>query len=248
MEIPATCDRWVEMVRSGGEAGAAILRNLQCENCIPQTTCDEFFDEIAKASASNFKDSLDVAANIVSSSPDKFLFLGRIPPKELFNQLFRIEKITSMSYRMPKFMNEAGLTDADLQSMTVDQLNSLFEEFSDKIALGNCTGVSWATNFEAANHLFADPNELLNRLGIPARDLTQTYISFVYQRDLLLQDVHVPRIFEGIRFPEFKIQVDCANPAGITRPLTGPENHGLPEIVHISCEVVPSRVAAGELT
>lgn len=247
MLIPAACNRWVKIIKAEGPIGIAILRNIELEQCISNDIWDIFFDELKGASFTDFQSAIRAACDILKSNPLQYYFKGNTPPINVFIDLFRIEKITSMTYRIPNFMHETGLTDLDLSTMESDQINYLLEEYSKEASLGNQLGIVWATDLKYIEPNLSDISKLINLLGIKSSTIGNKFVLFKYKRKSVPGNLHVPRVFEGLDSPEFRLQVDCSKTSGMTLPISGPEDSGLPEIVHASCNIVLKDIIAGDI-
>ncbi len=127
----------------------------------------------------------------------------------------------------------------------------------DRVRLGrahNPTRIVWVTDYdnEAVRDLISEmrrvPRRLIERLGITGMEKEDRCLVVVYRRSEMVESIHVPRALDGIDNPQFGPTVNCHSPHGITRPLDGNNEDGLPEAVHRHTTVKVTQFEVGELS
>jgi hypothetical protein len=96
----------------------------------------------------------------------------------------------------------------------------------------------WVTDYRRVERLTDDVHALADRLGMSFGQ-GDRLLFLVYNRSQTNGRMCVPRCFDAVDSPGFRIVVSCSAAAGKTRSLTRPAKEGLPEAVHRSCGVVP---------
>jgi len=103
--------------------------------------------------------------------------------------------------------------------------------------LGNSLGIVWVTDEEKCGSSLNDMGDLTDRLGIQDWEEEENWLLLEYERPSVPGDLHVPRTFDAIGMPHFRVETDCSAPCGRTVPLTRHPQEGLPEAVHRRCEL-----------
>lgn len=181
------------------------------------------------------------AYKVVKGDPDRFVCQGNPVHDERFVQLFRIDGVDVLRYRVPEALAKVGLRHKDviLGNVPQEELRALSDEYKGEVKLGNDLQIVWVTDRDEAAPLLDDWEQLSDLLGRPSGGAEARCIFCGYNRSATGRTLHVPRVLDAIGIAEFEVNEDCSAEAGKTRPITRPPEEGLPEAVHRSCEVVP---------
>lgn len=241
--IPGICQVWAGLMASGKNGEDRILKNLQHEKCIDNTTWHEFFSRLApKGQPTRAGEAKQWAEEVIQEDPDRFTCRGREIPKNLFVLLFRLEDLKALRWRIPDCLNRFGINDEKLiKELPEEELLSVTDEYREIVRLGGKLGVVLVTDYEIVKDSLHDLEDLVDKLGLRNLVNEDRCVLCVYERNDIGISLHLPRSFDGLDNPQFEIVEDCRADAGKTLPLSLPREQGLPEAVHKKCEIIPKQ-------
>lgn len=251
MNIPDTCLPWAQMMQDGTDAECAtdqhraILQNVRSDPCLSDETANLFFRNLAARSAASAPstpaEAVERAYDAVRDSIPELTCQGRDVPAGSFVELVRLEPIDGLLSRVPDACETRGITRKELLSgITAEDLAVLTDEHDGPVSLGNGLSVVFVTDRATVAPILTRLQELMNRLGVPWNADARGCVLCVYCRSATGNSLKVPRVLDAIREPRFRPNLDCLAIHGLTRPLDGPGNLGLPEAVHRACTVRPN--------
>lgn len=243
MKIPLKCQAWAEQMAQTSETKKVLL-NILDDTYPPDPVETSFFDLLATfLHPESAKDAHGQAVNVVKSDREKFLCCGKEIPENIFQEVLRVQRPSSFSYFFPEgslFLDSGGVDEKLLENK--GELQDLIESlgYTGPFVLAsdpNGVGVVWVTDNDVCNNAELDAFGLIDRLGLEHLTDEKFLLSLVIKRDEYDNSLHVPRCFDGIDFPPFKVQIDPDSDCGMTLPLSGLQEEGLPEAVHRFCQV-----------
>lgn len=240
MEIPQNCQDWREQLLRGSPAHRHVVETLEGDNCVSAAVCEEFFRYIASNRPySSPQSAFATAASRIVDSNDPLTCGGSSVPEGDFVRLVRIQRLSDIRFcgpRITELLQRAGVADHELESMPIELVMHLVDNYRGSVLLGNKFGIVWVTDGNSCAGVGL--GSLAARLGIEISP-RERYIECAYNRTDCKTSLHVPRAFDALDQAMFLPNSDCSAASGLTRPLA-PETTGLPEAVHRASEVNPT--------
>lgn len=251
MDVPSGCSAWMNQLASGTDRHRHMLAIIRDEPCVDDATAKLFFDEIsAKSPPSTPAEAYEAAYNTVRTFKDHLTRSGNPVPDAEFGVLFRFEMVENLIYRIPDACAKLGVTSDELLGDISDEdLEALTDEYDGTVALGNIEGLNlvWVTDWQVVVPIIGDLADLVDRLGISLDVGTERIVLCSYDRSKITSALHVPRAFDGIDQPFFHPNSNCSDTHGLTRPIAGDPENGVPEGVHSGCTLTPDSWKSGKL-
>lgn len=246
MDIPKSCEKWAEMMAIGKDDEAQILMKLEHEKCIDDNTTNEFFKRLAdKGEPSQPEEAKRMALDVIQEDPDTFTCRGQEVPSNVFLNLFRLEDLKALRWRVPDCLKRLGIVDEELiRGLPEEELASVTDEYDDIVSLGNPFDIVLATDYDIVKNELTDLSTLVDRLGLDNLVNEKRCVVCVYNRSKIGVVVFLPRSFDGLSYNQFELVDDCDAESGKTKPLSTHEQ-GLPEGVHKGCDVIPEQWKLG---
>lgn len=228
---------------SGTEDHRGVLQNIIADKCVPEDVEERFFKALAaRGRPSTPDEACRFAKDVIKADRVNLTCAGREVPPGVFVVLWRLDAGMLLKYRIPEeerdaFFGERGL---EKDNPFRDQPKSVKEEIvaalnTRNLSLSNALGLFWVADKRDIDPVWPDIAQIADRLGWDLCHEESTVLIFWYERNDLPHSLRVPRVLDAINRPWFKPNPDCSAPAGKTRPLTLPEDQGLPEAVHRGC-------------
>jgi hypothetical protein len=252
MKIPPQCRTWQEQMEASPDTGN-ILKNFQIDTCLPNLEAPFFSALAAKGNPQTPGDARQMSKDVVDAAFDDFVCQGNEVPPAAFQQLLRVCDGKGFANALPREEKEElrdrfTILDDEIENLSYERLHDLIAAFTDPaaayrgpVSVRGKADLAWVSDRAVFSPDLPGWGELVRQLGLPHYLTTTAGVVFVYSRNAVPHTFHLPRAFDGVDWPPFRIEPDCHAPSGTSEPLLGQPPR--PEAVHRGCQIARNQLS-----
>ena len=251
MEIPPECNAWQQQMAASTDT-ANILQNFQVDTCLPNLEAPFFSALAAKGAPATPGDARQMSTDVVGSAFDDFVCQGNEVAATAFERLIRVCDGKGFVNALPpedkENLHESFTAlDGEIDNLPYERLNDLVTAYTDPaaayagpVSVRGKVDLAWVSDHAAFPDDLPRWSELVRQLGLPHYLMAAAGVVFVYPRNTVPHTCHLPRAFDGVDWPPFRIEPDCQAPSGTSGPLLG--QPACPEAVHRGCQIARNQL------